>query len=324
MARPALALLLLWSSADAAPLRATGQGLLPLPIVSRCFIPAGLVSVPGGPWPSSPLGAAPSAPASVPAAALAGPAASAPGPAAPGAAAEPAAAALDGLSAASADPKSAPAAAAQAFDGARSRRQWDPPEPPPPGMPAPALPAGALPLPIVRQSNGYSCGAAVLLAILYYWQLFDGPEEDLYEPLGTTPEDGTAPWKIADTARSFGLRADLRERQTIDDLRAGLARGETVVVDFQAWTETPNAPSWPDTWEDGHYAVVSAIDDHYVYLMDPSAGPGYTYIPIAEFLERWHDYETTESGRVETRQLAIYIKGGTPLSSFPGPLIRGR
>jgi predicted double-glycine peptidase len=177
-----------------------------------------------------------------------------------------------------------------------------------------------LPVPLVRQATDYSCGAAVLLSVLYYWRVFDGREDELYVALHTTTSEGTAPEKIAEVARSFGLTADLREGTTVADLRAALARGDTVIVDLQAWHEgTGPGFRWRDTWDDGHYAVLVGIDAKRAYFMDPSVPGSYAYLPVAELHERWHDYENRSGKMIRYQQLAIFIRGRDPVQSIPGP-----
>ena len=181
---------------------------------------------------------------------------------------------------------------------------------------APHLPAGSLPVPLFRQATGYSCGAAAMQAVLYYWRVYDGQESALYKVLGTTPAEGTPPEKLVAGARSFGLEARMKEGTELTDLRAALAAGETVILNLQAWREDADkARPWKDLWEDGHYIVLVAMDDIQLYAMDPSVGAGYAFLPLHEFLDRWHDYETVGGTRKEYRRLAIFIKGKTPLSS---------
>ena len=181
---------------------------------------------------------------------------------------------------------------------------------------APHLPAGSLPVPLFHQATGYSCGAAAMQAILYYWQAYDGQESDLYKVLGTTPAEGTPPEKLVAGARSFGLEARMTEGTELSDLRAALAAGETVIVNLQAWREdAEKAKPWKDLWEDGHYIVLVAMDDTHLYAMDPSVGAGYAFLPLQELPDRWHDYETVNGKHKEYRRLAIFIKGKTPLTT---------
>ena len=186
---------------------------------------------------------------------------------------------------------------------------------------AASLPEKIIPVPIVTQATPYSCGAAAVLSTLYYWQAYDGNESSLYGPLETTPKDGTVPEKMAEVARAHGVKAEIREHQSLNDLRAALAAGDTVIVEYQAWRDVkaPKLP-WKDTWEEGHYSVLVGLDGINLFFMDPSAHKGYGYIPEAEFLDRWHDYDVYQGAPVRHFQLGIFIHGKKPLGKFPGLL----
>ena len=51
--------------------------------------------------------------------------------------------------------------------------------------------------------------------------------------------------------------------------------------------------------------VAIGYDDKFIYFEDPSILGGVGYIPKAEFLVRWHDYDTNVDDR--------YIHYGMPL-----------
>jgi predicted double-glycine peptidase len=187
----------------------------------------------------------------------------------------------------------------------------------------PRLPADALKVPLFRQATGYSCGACALQSILCYWQVFVGQESQLYDRLGTTPKDGTAPEKLVEVARSFGLTARMQEGTTLEDLRKALAQGTTVILNLQSWPDAvTKAKSWRETWEEGHYVVLVGMDKQYLYAMDPSVAGAYAYIPKAEFLERWHDYESRTGTRREYHHLVVFIHGAKPATSVPRPLVK--
>ncbi|HAH05975.1 MAG TPA: hypothetical protein DCM05_05495 [Elusimicrobia bacterium] len=194
----------------------------------------------------------------------------------------------------------------------------------PKAAPAPAglqMPKGHLPLPILMQETDYSCGAAALLSVLRYWQVFEGNERDLYGPLQTTPNDGTEPQSLAAFARKQGLKAEMKEKMTLEDLRAALKDGVTVIVDIQAWRDESEADTpWEDLWEDGHYVVLSAMDSKNAYFMDPSVMGTYAFIPLSELPGRWHDYEDRDGTLKRYYQLGILIKGKQPLDSAPVPI----
>ncbi|HEY8280705.1 MAG TPA: cysteine peptidase family C39 domain-containing protein [Bdellovibrionota bacterium] len=187
----------------------------------------------------------------------------------------------------------------------------------------PALPANHLAVPVVSQATNYTCGAAALLSVLYYWHVTDENESTLAKALEADPENGTTPEKIQEVAKTFGLQAEIREGLNLGDLEAALKKGETVIVEAQAWRSEgqPELP-WSEVWEDGHYLVLIGMDAHYVYFMDPSAHTGYGYIPRDEFMDRWHDYDVYDGNPVRHYQLAIFLKGGRSLNRFPDQLVR--
>ena len=197
--------------------------------------------------------------------------------------------------------------------------------PPSAALPAsPADPHGFLSLvPDVRQSTGYTCGASALQAVLAYWG-FSEREDRLAARLHSTPEAGTHPLDILRVARDFGLTAELREGLEIADLEAALASGASVIVDLQAWRDpAPARRPWPETWEDGHYMVLLAADAENLYFEDPSLLGTRGFIPRAEFLERWHDYEGDPpfdpSDRAYARA-AMFFRGVRPPSPpVPAP-----
>lgn len=185
------------------------------------------------------------------------------------------------------------------------------------------LPSHALQVPFARQATNYSCGAAALMGVLSYWQVFDGPESSLYAALETTEAQGTEPQKIRDVAISFGLQAEMRENLEIKDLRNFLKSGHTVILSIQAWrSEESLGKPWKDIWEEGHYVVLVAMDKDHAYVMDPSVQTSYVYLPLTELLDRWHDYEDRHGPVWRYQRLGVIIRGKTPLQKFPSSLVR--
>jgi predicted double-glycine peptidase len=188
-------------------------------------------------------------------------------------------------------------------------------EPEPAPQPSPALLAG---IPDVRQSTGYSCGAAALQAVLAHWGTSER-EDRLIARLRSTPENGTHPDDIVRGAREFGLKAELREGLGLDDLEAALKAGVTVIVDLQAWREKDDRP-WTETWEDGHYMVLLGMDAQDLYFEDPSLLGSRGVIPRREFVDRWHDYEgdpPLDSRDRKYVHMAIFIRGDRPAAPPP-------
>jgi predicted double-glycine peptidase len=199
-------------------------------------------------------------------------------------------------------------------------------------LPKPAVPlAASLPsslsafaaIPDVRQSTGYTCGVSALQAVLAYWGISER-EDRLAVRLRSTPENGTHPLDILRVAREFGLTAELREGLALADLEASLGSGTTVIVDLQAWRERTDAP-WTETWDDGHYMVLLAMDAEALYFEDPSLLGARGVIPRAEFVDRWHDYEGDAPLDPTDRKyvhMAIFLKGGKPPVASPSTVER--
>lgn len=179
-------------------------------------------------------------------------------------------------------------------------------------------PPPLLAVPDVRQSTGYTCGAAALQAILAYWGT-EEREDRLAARLHSTPEAGTHPLEILRVAREFGLTAELHEGLDLSDLERALAAGTTVIVDLQAWRDQTVLP-WSKTWDDGHYMVLLGADRENLYFEDPSLLGERGVIPRQEFVERWHDYEGDPPLDPTDRTFvhaAIFITGSRPASGIP-------
>jgi predicted double-glycine peptidase len=125
-------------------------------------------------------------------------------------------------------------------------------------------------------------------------------------------------------ARARGLTADKRTGLTLADVERALAQGAVVILAIQAWPEQPHrdAAAWETSWEDGHYVVAVGLDDRNVYVMDPSVRGSYGFIPRAELLRRWHDFEIAGGRRVEYDRLGIVIRGKPALRRFPEAPVR--
>jgi predicted double-glycine peptidase len=146
-------------------------------------------------------------------------------------------------------------------------------------------------LPRTRQSTDHTCGVAALQSVLGYY-VEDIREDKLAKQIGTT-EEGTKYMAIADFARSEGLQVEVRHNMTLADLQHALDQRRPVIVAIQAWREAPG--DWTKDWDDGHYVVVIGYDRENIYLMDPSVLGNYAYIPVQEFLDRWHDTDLDQT-----------------------------
>jgi DNA-binding MarR family transcriptional regulator len=144
-----------------------------------------------------------------------------------------------------------------------------------------------LAIPDVEQATDYTCSASALQGVLAYYGS-DVTEAALATELGATPEDGAPPEAIERVARAHQLDATARDGVTRAELAAEIAARRPVIVDLQAWSDAPRA-SWADDWDDGHYAVLIAIDGDTLVFEDPSLAGKHSILSADELDARWHD-----------------------------------
>ncbi|MBI4403372.1 MAG: C39 family peptidase [Deltaproteobacteria bacterium] len=142
-------------------------------------------------------------------------------------------------------------------------------------------------VPLVRQSTSYSCGAAALQSVLAFYGI-EYMETEVMKAVRTKRVIGTWSDAMADFAFENELAAENRQNLTLDDLRRNISLGHPVIVEIQAWPDDPIS-DYTDIWTEGHYVVVIGVDERNIYFVDPSILGGRGFIPIAEFLTRWHE-----------------------------------
>jgi predicted double-glycine peptidase len=162
-------------------------------------------------------------------------------------------------------------------------------------------------VPIVSQDTDYTCGVAALQSILYYWDAnYDYYATTLSFRLQANVNDGVLVDQMVHFARRRGYQAYRKEWMKFEELKDLILEGKPVIVLLQAWRSSLKV-KWT-AWEDGHFSVVIGFDAENVYLMDPSTLGNYTYIPINEFMDRWHDRD----GRDKVSHLGLAIWKGRP------------
>jgi predicted double-glycine peptidase len=189
------------------------------------------------------------------------------------------------------------------------------------------LPGNVVQVPVVRQRRGFSCGAAVTLAVLRYWshEKYVGIEEDaLYPALKTTDARGTEPEPMAALLKLNGLVAEYRcEEVTVGDLERAVDARQPPIIDLQAWQDGDRP--WRETWDSGHYVVMVGYDDQRLFFADPSTMTphGYAFLPRGEFEERWHDL--TGDHDEPARRMTIFAHGDrawAPSAPLPAEAVR--
>ena len=192
---------------------------------------------------------------------------------------------------------------------------------------SPALQATPLPrldqiknlirVPLVSQARDYTCGVAALQAVLLYYGEDDYSQSELARYLGANPRHGISYRAILRFAnRRF---SDPQKRNfwmwkrcgmTIDVLREVIDSGRPPIIPFQAWVRP--GVSWKKEWNEGHYAVAVGYDEDNIYFMDSAILGHYAYIPVDEFLDRWHDRDPVTGEKLSQCALVIGNDGKIP------------
>ncbi len=155
-------------------------------------------------------------------------------------------------------------------------------------------------VPLARQATAYTCGPTALQSVLYHYGQ-ELRQDLLAAALKSDPNTGTSYIEIVNFAQSLGFEVAVYFDLTADELRKFIDAGQPVIVAIQAWPAT--AVDWTTDWNDGHYAVAVGYDQDNFYFMDPYTLGNYTFIPTAEFLNRWHDM----AGSMRVNHLAIVV-----------------
>lgn len=125
-----------------------------------------------------------------------------------------------------------------------------------------------LDLPVVKQHDDFSCGAAVFASFTRYW-------EGRGRKLKSHPHYGTHPDVLEMAFHSAGYHV-LAGVMDLDQLRFTTARGWPVACLVKADGE-------------GHWVGVRGVYRNRVYLMDPASGP--TDVTVGEWLGNWSDFD---------------------------------
>lgn len=162
-----------------------------------------------------------------------------------------------------------------------------------------------IPVKSVRQQHNYDCGAAALKSIAKFYGVPLDKERDFIKLCDTGKRKGTHPENIVGAARALGLRATLYNHMTVGQLKGLLDQKVPVICAIQAYGDPQDYSD--EHPKDGHYVIAVGYDQENIYFEDPSIKGSRGYIPISEFVQRWHDEESYKGGR--QIRMGIVIQG---------------
>jgi predicted double-glycine peptidase len=158
--------------------------------------------------------------------------------------------------------------------------------------------------PFQEQLNMGYCGPASLKMVLDYYGI-SKTEDELAPLMDWDRELGVSDQGIKKAAESFGLKVEIRDESSFEDIEKWLDKKVPVIVDWftrgrQDYTESDVS--------DGHYSIVAGLDKEFIYLQDPEIG-NIRKIERDDFMLVWFDFtgETIKSDELIIRQIiAIY------------------
>ncbi|OGD79546.1 hypothetical protein A2368_02290 [Candidatus Collierbacteria bacterium RIFOXYB1_FULL_49_13] len=135
--------------------------------------------------------------------------------------------------------------------------------------------------------HGGYCGPATLKMVLAYYGI-EKSEDKLAQACGKDTELGVDDQAIKRIAESFGLRVEIKNNSSFDDIQSWLEKKVPVIVNWFTRGRTDYAE---DEVADGHYSVVVGLDDQHIYLQDPEVGR-VRKIEKDEFKKVWFDFSS--------------------------------
>lgn len=130
------------------------------------------------------------------------------------------------------------------------------------------------------------CGPASLKIVLSYFGI-DKSEEELSSLCNTDKELGITDLDIKRVSEKLGLKVQIQNNSTINDIENWLDKDIPVIVD---WFTRGRSEYTDSEVADGHYSVVSGLDKKHIYLQDPEIGK-IRKIKRDDFLSVWFDFK---------------------------------
>lgn len=147
------------------------------------------------------------------------------------------------------------------------------------------------------------CGPAALKIVLNYFHM-EKDEQELARLVGKT-DLGTNDTGIKSAAEALGFNVVIKNESNFSDLQDWLDKGVPPIVN---WFTRGRSDYIDSEVADGHYSVVSGLDEGNIYLQDPEIGKE-RIVNRDDFMRVWFDFtgETIKPEELILRQLiAIY------------------
>lgn len=144
------------------------------------------------------------------------------------------------------------------------------------------------PIPYHSQIDDHTCGPATVQMVLAAYGITVSQEE--LDRALETPRDldkGTEPAAIIRVLEQHGLAVVARESGTLAEIEKAISHEHVVIVCYI-----------DIEWQEGHYVLVTDVNDTHVTLCDPNPDHGPHYkISRTDFTDHWRDPCYTKTNR---------------------------
>lgn len=161
--------------------------------------------------------------------------------------------------------------------------------------------SSSIPITVCMQQTEHTCGPAVLSSVLFSLLQIEVIEADLAAVLGASEMAGTSRHAFKEKIAAHSELASMiicrsGVEGSVLQLTQLLSSDQLVAVNYIEVTDN-----------EGHWALVEAIDDSAIWLADPLYGASYM-LPLEVFLTRWHSESLTEAGVPESKPWISFSK----------------
>lgn len=159
--------------------------------------------------------------------------------------------------------------------------------------------------PFQETLNSGMCGPAALKIALDYYGT-QKSEKELAILSNQTPELGTNEEGIKKAATELGFKVEIKNNASFEDIEKYIDKKIAVIVN---WFTRGRSDYTDSDVSEGHYSVVSGLDDVFIYLQDPEIGKE-RKIKRNDFMKVWFDFkgEYIKENELIIRQLIAIIK----------------
>ena len=154
--------------------------------------------------------------------------------------------------------------------------------------------------------GGSYCGPASLKIVLDYYGI-EKSEAELAKMCRLDKKLGVSDQALVKVAKGLGFKAEVRNNASFKDIEIWLNKKVPLIVN---WFTRGRYDYPEDAVAEGHYSVVTGLDNEFIYLQDPEVGR-IRKIARNDFFKVWFDYSTEYIKKWENmiiRQLIVIYR----------------